>query len=213
MIYLIELVKNNMRVFTTITLYCFSLLMGLNSYCQNKDNFYDKETTLADLKQSISKALDVYPRNMVVGAKNFRVLLSNDYFDSTLFYSALDTLSKYDSGKFSSYYIIITLGERNETSTGRIFIRGYSKCRGKDVHYYLFPEHFRDGIFISDYSHNKRIFKDAYKMEVDEGLPESSSLLSISVFTNGSFKSKIFQANNLTPEYFERIDALLGDDW
>lgn len=185
--------------------------MALNSYGQSKNGFYDKQDVLAALKRSISNALDVYPRNTVVGAENFRVLLSNDYFDSVLFYSALDTLVKYDNGKFSDYYIIITLDERNETSAGRIFIRGYSKCGGKDVHYYLFPEHFREGIFINDYSHNKRMFKDAYKMEVDEDLPESSELMSISVFKNGTFKSKIYQADNLTPELHGKIRALLGD--
>lgn len=187
-------------------------VMAINCYCQQKNRFYDKQNTLAALKQSISNALDVYPRNTVVGAQNFKVLLSNDYFDSTLFYSALDTLNEYDSCNFSDYYIIIR-EFMGEVSTTQVFIRGYSKCGGKDVHYYLFPEHFRDGILISDYSHNKRIFKDAYKMEVDEDLPESSSLLSISVFKNGSFKSRIYQANNLTPDYHERIKALLGDDW
>jgi len=202
---------NIVKHLKTFLLLSLLFVSYLSSYAQEKNNFYDSQVTLIALKKSVLDAIDNYPKNQGLNTSNFRVLMSK-YFDSASFISALDSLQQYDYGSFSNYYIMISI-RSGEMTVIKIFIRGYSKTKGKEILYNLAPLYEKD-IQVNNYFYNKRVFNNVFKkMKPTGDIKDISTedLLSISVYKTEHFETKLFKANRLPPEYFKKIYALLGE--
>lgn len=200
-----------MKRFRMILLLCF--LYPVRQYCQGQNfSFYSKHNTYTQLKQSLLKAVNFLPTNDNISLNNIKVSLEA-YFNLYEFYAGLDSLKKHQGNTSSEYYVIMYYSMGDPT-TNKLIIRNYDKNnQGNEVVYYLNPPSYSDTIIVNSYIHNQGDFNNVYnKMEtVDSSF--SNRILLVSIFNKGVFNTKVFNANDTTPENIEKIKSLLRNNW